>query len=135
MPCLSPSGLEQVLACFVCQHRHGQSGEEIRWNPKRCKILIRAQHCTQWERKTLSRSQQRVGRDHIETHSRDMLFLTLPYSSSKVTDTKVWLIIGSLWFSGFGPPKVKLTTTTTTQGKWSQPHQLKSSVTLQLSQM
>ncbi|XP_010575422.1 PREDICTED: myc proto-oncogene protein [Haliaeetus leucocephalus] len=39
MPCLSPSGLEQALACFVRQHRHGQSGGEIIRNPKGVRSL------------------------------------------------------------------------------------------------
>lgn len=134
MPSLSPSGLEQVLACFMCQHRHGQSGEGISWNPKGARSLSEPSIALNGKGKHISRSQPRVGRDYTETHSRDMLFLTLPYSSSKVTGTKVWQIIGlSLWFSGFGTPKLMLTTTITSQWKLSQPHQLKGSITLQLS--
>lgn len=99
MPCLSPSGLEQVLACFVCQHRHGQSGEEISWNPKGARSLSEPSIALNRKRKHISRRQPRFGRDCIETHSRDMLFLTLPFSSSKATDTEVWVtVVLRLWY-------------------------------------
>lgn len=89
MPCLSPSGLEQALACFVCQHRHGRSGGEISRDPKGARSISGPSIALNGEGKHKGRSQPRVGGDYKETYSRDMLFLTLPHSSSEVTDTEV----------------------------------------------
>lgn len=89
MPCLSPSGLEQALACFVRQHRHGQSGGEIIRNPKGVRSLSGPSVALDGEGKHEGRSQLHVGGDYKETRSRDVLLLTLPCSSAEVTHIEV----------------------------------------------
>jgi len=90
VPCLSPSRLEQALACFVHQCRHGQSGGEISWNPKGVRSLSGPSIALNGEGKHEGRSQPHVDGDYKETQSRDILFLKLPYSSSEVSDIEVW---------------------------------------------